>query len=132
MEKEQVPQDKNNYLDKNFKTVVYALDKDGKYTTVDSAGWEPENYAQKQAWDAINENIEQTKSRVIAGKLSPIAYFIEKDQYSLRRLAHLTGLTKRTIRKHMKPKNFAKIDHGALEIYAKAFKVPVEQILKPF
>jgi len=132
MEKEQVPQDKNNYLDKNFKTVVYALDKDGKYTAVDSAGWEPENYAQKQAWDAINENIEQTKSRVIAGKLSPIAYFIEKDQYSLRRLAHLTGLTKRTIRKHRNPKNFAKIDHSSLEIYAKAFKVPVEQILKPF
>jgi len=132
MEKEQVPQDKNNYLDKNFNTVVYALDKDGKYTAVDSAGWEPENFAQKQAWDAINENIERTKNRVIRGELSPLAYYIEKDQYSLRRLAHLTGISKRSIRKHMKPKNFAKMDNNVLEIYSKAFKVPVEQILKPF
>lgn len=132
MDKEQVPQDKNSYLDKNFKTVVYALDENGSYTKVPSIGWEPENFAQKQAWDSINEDIEKTKNRVIAGELSPIAYYTEKYQFSLRRLANLTGLSKRTIRKHFNPKVFAKTDHKTLEIYSQAFKVTVEQILKPF
>ena len=132
MDNEQVCQDKNGYPNKNFKTVVYALDKDGNYTTVASEGWEPENLAHKQAWDAINESVENTKRRVIAGELSPIAYYIEKYQYSLKRLAHLTGLSKRTIRKHFSPKTFAKIDSKTLEIYSLAFQVPVEQILKPF
>jgi hypothetical protein len=132
MDKEQVPQDKNYDNDKNFKTVIYALDKDGNYTTVASDGWEPENLAQKQAWDAINEAIENIKIRVIAGELSPIAYYIEKNQYSFRRLAHLTGLSKRNIRKHLSPKAFAKIDSKTIGIYSQAFKVPVEQILQPF
>lgn len=132
MEKEQVPQDKNSYLEKNFKTVVYAIDQDGSYTKVPTIGWEPENFAQKQAWDSIEEDVEKTKKRVLAGELSPIAYYTEKYQYSLRRLSNLTGLSKRTIRKHFSPKVFAKTDPETLELYAQAFKVTVEQILNPF
>jgi len=132
MEKEHVPQDKNNYLEKNFSNVVYALDENGSYTSVPSVGWEPENFAQKQAWDLINENAEKIKERVIAGELSPIAYFIEKYQFSLRRLSHLTGFRKCKIKRHIKPKVFAKIDEKTLEKYSQAFKVPIAQILKPF
>lgn len=132
MDKEQVPQDKNPYLDKNFKTVVYAIDEDGSYTKVPSIGWEPENFAQKQAWDSVAEDVEQTKNRVMAGNLSPIAYYTEKFQFSIRRLANLTGFSKREIKKHFSPKVFAKIDNKSLEIYSQVFKVPVEQILNPF
>lgn len=132
MDKDQVPQDKNPYPNKNFKTVIYALDHEGKYTRVPSLGWEPEHFAQKQAWDSIEENAEETKNRVLAGELSPIAYYTEKYQYSLRRLSNLTGLSKRTIRKHFKSEVFAKTDSMTLELYAQAFKVTVEQILKPF
>ncbi|HNZ42641.1 MAG TPA: hypothetical protein PLI16_09990 [Bacteroidales bacterium] len=132
MDKDQVPQDKNHYLDKNFKTVVYALDPDGKYTKVPSLGWEPEHFAQKQAWDSVAEDIEIIKKNVIAGNVSPIAYFIEKYHFSLRRLSHLTGFSKRQIKKHFRPEVFSALHSTDLGMYARAFQVPVDQIVKPF
>lgn len=132
MDKDQVPQDKNLYPNKNFKTVIYALDHEGKYTRVPSLGWEPEHFAQKQAWDSVAEDIEPLKEKVIAGQLSPIAYFIEKYHFSLRRLSHLTGFSKRQIKKHFKPEVFSALNSTDLEIYARAFQMPVDQIVKPF
>jgi len=132
MDKDQVPQDKNHYLDKNFKTVVYALDNNGSYTKVPTIGWEPEHFAQKQAWDSVEEDVERIKNSVIEGKLSPIAYFTEKYCFSLRRLSHLTGFSKHQIKKHFKPEVFSTLDSATLETYSRAFKVPIDQVLKPF
>jgi hypothetical protein len=132
MDKEQVSQDKNKLLNRNFKSIVFALDKDGNYTKVPSIGWEPENLALKQEWDSINERIELAKSNVISGKLSPIAYYMEKYQLRVMRLASLTGFSKRTIRKHLNPKTFAKTDPEILATYAKVFQVTSEQLIQPF
>jgi hypothetical protein len=132
MNKESVPQDKDNYLDKKFKTIVYAIDKDGSYTKVPSIGWEPENIALKQAWDSINELLEQTKNKVIAGELSPIAYYMEKFQFRVKRLANLTGLPKWKVKKHLNPKGFAKINQETLVIYSNVFQISVDELIKPF
>ncbi|HOY30393.1 MAG TPA: hypothetical protein PKW80_00810 [Bacteroidales bacterium] len=132
MDNEQMSQDGKVYPEKKYKTLVYTPGKNGTYIAMISEGGEPENIAHRQARDAINESAENIKKRVIAGELSPIAYYMAKYQYSLRRLANLTGLTKKDIRKHIKPADFAKIDSKTLEIYAQAFKTPAEQILKPF
>lgn len=132
MNKDQVTQDKNKFLNNNFKSIVYALDKDGNYTKVASMGWEPENLALKQAWDSINEDIEKAKNRVIAGELSPIAYYMAKFQYKVKRLANLAGLPKRKVRRHLNHREFAKIDQKSLEIYANVFQITIEQLVKPF
>jgi hypothetical protein len=132
MDKDLVPQDKNNNHEKNFRSIIYAIDKDGIYNAVPSIGWEPENLAQKQAWDFINETIENTKNQVIEGNLSPIAYFMQKNQFSIKRLSYLTGLSKRKIRKHIRPKTFSSIDQKTLKIYSAIFKVSIETITDSF
>jgi hypothetical protein len=132
MNKEQVPQDENSLLNHNFKSVVYALDNDGRYTTVPSIGWEPENLALRQTWDSINENIEQIKNKVISGEISPVAYFMAKYQYRVKRLASLTGFPKRKIRKHLNPEAFAKADQESLETYSNVFQITIDQLIKPF
>ena len=132
MNKEQVTQDKDSSMDKNYKSIVYAIDIDGNYIKVPSVGWEPENFALKQAWDSINENIEQAKKQVISGEISPIGYYMEKNQYTVKRLAHLAGFPKRKIRKHLNPKNFAKLNQKTFETYTTVFQITIEQFFKPF
>ena len=65
--------------DGKIRKVIYAIGNDGKYTGVNSEGWEPENFAMKQAWDDIDEQLEQTEKKVRAGELSPVAYFMQKN-----------------------------------------------------
>ena len=64
MDINEVPQDSLEYKDRDkLKKLVYAVGKDGKYTGVGSSGWEPENVATKQAWDAIEEELAETWSQ---------------------------------------------------------------------
>ncbi len=56
----EVPQDPRDLKhDGKIRKKVYAVGSDGKYTGVNSEGWEPENFAMKQAWDDIDETLTQ-------------------------------------------------------------------------
>ena len=57
-------------MDGRFEDVYYALDEDGNYVQVLSAGWEPKNDAMKLAWDVIHEKVEEARKEVLAGKFS--------------------------------------------------------------
>ena len=118
-----VPQDDANMLQGKFKEPVYSLDKNGNYTTVPSVGWDPKNAVMQEAWDNVNEKIEQTKQDVLEGKLSPIAYYIEKNIMDVGLVAQYMDLWKWTVKKHLKPRNFAKLDDAILQKYAKVFNI---------
>ena len=68
MKTKDVPQDDANMMQGKFREPIYSLDKDGNYTTVHSVGWDPKNAVMQEAWDNVNEKIEQTKKDVLAGK----------------------------------------------------------------
>jgi hypothetical protein len=122
----------NKGITSGYKSIVYTANKDGVYRKVSRKGWEPANIALGMAWESVNEIIEQTKKKVISGELSPIAFFMEKNQFSIARLSYMTGFSKRKIRKHLHPKAFAKINQETLETYSKAFQTTPEQFIKPF
>ena len=48
MKKDQVPQDKSNFTD-----LSYAVDRDGKYVTAKSSGWEPKTIALNNAMQEV-------------------------------------------------------------------------------
>lgn len=127
MKKKEVPQDEglNEGL---FEDVCYALDDDGKYVAVTSTGWQPKTDALMQAWDVINEKVEDVRQQVLSGELSPIAYYMEKNLMDLRLLADYTGLPKWKVRKHLKPQRFIKLDDQILGKYADTFGVSVETL----
>lgn len=129
MEKDNVPQDDENVFEGHFK-VVYALDKDGNYTRVPTKGWEPENIALSQAWQVINEKVEDAKKLIEAGKASPLLYHMEKNMLELSVLADYMELSSRKVRKHLEPAEFSKLDRKTLEHYAKVFQITPEQLLK--
>jgi len=124
-----VPQDDANMMQGVFREPVYSLDKDGNYTTVRSVGWDPKNAVMQEAWDNVNEKIEHTRQDVLAGKLSPIAYYIEKNIMDTGLVAKYMGIWKWRVKKHLKPHNFAKLNNEILEKYAKVFSISKEELI---
>jgi hypothetical protein len=128
MKKIEVPQDDEGLLEGKLREVCYAVDETGNYVTVLSTGWSPKNEALKQAWEVVNEKIEVVKQEVIAGKLSPLAYYMEKHIMNLKLLSAYTGISKWRIKRHMKPKIFARLDNETLAKYAAAFETNVSSL----
>ena len=59
MKKEEVPQDKSA-LENVTRELMYVKNKDGKYTTDLSTGWDVKKEALDNAWDDINERVKET------------------------------------------------------------------------
>lgn len=128
MKEKEVPQDDANMMQGKFREPVYSLNEDGNYTTVKSVGWDPKNAVMQQAWDNINEKVEETKQKVINGQLSPIAYYMEKNIMDISLLSKYMGLWKWTIKKHLKPKKFNKLPEDLILQYADIFNITPEQL----
>ena len=109
--------------------MVYAVGNDGKYTGVNSAGWEAENFATRQAWDAMDETLAETEEKVKQGKLSPIAYFMQKCLMDESLLAKYIGKWKWQVNRHMKPSVFKRLDGSLLKKYASVFEISVEELV---
>ena len=127
MKKENVPQDKSSLA--NFtREVCYVKNKDGKYETELSTGWETKAVALENAWEEINRRTEQAKKDCAAGKVSPIAYYLEFTLMDMSVLAGYTGFFSWQIKRHMKPTVFQKLSDKKLQKYASAFDVTVIEL----
>lgn len=125
----EVPQDPKNFKGaEQMKKLMYATDKDGKYTGVVSSGWEAENEATKQAWDDVDETLAKVEAQVKAGELSPIAYFMQKSLMELPLLAKYVGKWQWQVKRHFKPSVFNKMDASLLQKYADVFSITVEEL----
>lgn len=127
MKKEEIPQD-DGALNKLTKEVVYAVDKDGLYTTELSTGWNVKSTALDVAWDDIAQRIEYARQKVLRNEASPILYFIELRLMDIGILSAYTGFWKLTIKQHLKYSVFKKLSEKKLQQYADAFNVSVEEL----
>ncbi|GHT09340.1 hypothetical protein FACS189426_07470 [Bacteroidia bacterium] len=130
MKIEEVPQD-SRYLEKtSVRDIYYATDEDGNYHPVESVGWEPQNEALALAWEAISEEAENIRKEVLAGKKSPLAYHIAIHLFDVGILSSYSGISKKTIKKHLQPEVFNQLDETALEKYASVLNITVEELKK--
>ena len=83
----------------------------------------------QEAWDIVNEKVELARQKVLSGKLSPIAYYIEKNIMDTGLVAKYMGIRKWKVKKHLNPKNFAKLNDDMLEKYAKVFSISREELV---
>jgi hypothetical protein len=127
MKKEDVPQDPSALVGVT-RDVCYVKDKDGKYTTDLSIGWDVKKQALDNAWDDIKERVEAAALQVKNGEISPIFYFMEKKLMDLTLLSSYTGFWKWTIKRHFKPSVFKNLNDTKLATYAKAFDMSVEEL----
>lgn len=121
MKVNEVPQDDANLFEGKTRDLQYALDEDGKYTTVKSVGWEPKNIVMIQAWEYENSKISEAKRLVTEGKMSPIFFQMRRCLMDIKLLAAYTGFSRFKIRRHFKPDNFKKLSEENLDRYVYAF-----------
>ena len=131
MKKNEVPQDDEGLQQGKFRDVCYVVDENGNYTTELSTGWSPKNEAMKQAWEEVNEKVEEARRDVLSGKSSILAWHMEKNIMAVKLLSQYTGIPSRKIRKHLKPGSFSALDSATLQKYADAFNISLEELLKP-
>lgn len=127
MKKEELPQDKSA-LASMTRELMYVKDKEGKYTTDLSTGWEVKKDALDNAWDDIKERVEEARLAVKNGEKSPVYYFMELRIMDLIVLSGYTGFWGFTIKRHMKPSVFKSLSEKKLDIYAKAFNISVDEL----
>ena len=127
MKKEDVPQDPSA-LAGVTRDVCYVKDKDGKYTTDLSIGWDVKKQALDNAWDDIKERVAEAALKVKNGEISPVFYFMELKLMDVPLLSGYTGFWKLTVKRHFKPRVFKRLDDKKLAIYAKAFDITVDEL----
>jgi hypothetical protein len=128
MKTNEVPQDKAFFEEGKIRDVCYAIDENGQYTKVLSLGWEPKNEAIKLSWDVVYKRVEEVRNEVMAGKLSPIAFYMELNVMDVSIVSAYTGIPKRKVRKHLKMKKFQELIPIVLQQYATTFNVTVDEL----
>ena len=128
MKKEEVPQDKGNLSNKNMKELVYATDEKGNYTTALSTGWEPKTIALSNSIDEISERVAIAKAQVKNNEASPIVYFMEFCRMDVGILSSYVGIWQWRVKRHFKPKVFAKLNDKILQKYAETFDISIHEL----
>jgi hypothetical protein len=126
MRAKDVPQDES--ILEGHQRACYAVDADGRYTVVASKGWEVEKIVNQQAVAELRAQLEQTRQRVLQGAASALEYHMQRCQMTPSMLAANVGLWAWRVRRHLKPKVFAKLDAALLARYADALRVGVNDL----
>ena len=127
MKKKDLPQDPSGLKDFT-REVCYVKNSDGKYEAELSSGWSVKSEALENAWDDINQQVEEAKKAILAGEKSPIYFYFIKNLMDYQVLSGYTGFWKFSIKKHMTPSGFKKLNDKKLAKYAKAFNINIEEL----
>jgi hypothetical protein len=123
-----VPQDKGMIDNDNLREICYAVDTEGRYVLAPSVGWEPKNIANSQAWELIRESVSDIRSKVKAGKLSPLAYHMARNQMNVGLLAKYVRYSRLRVWSHLKPAGFRRLTPDILSRYAEIFDMEVDAL----
>ena len=130
MDKKDIPQDPS-ILDKFTTDICYATDESGKYTTVQSRGWEVKATALDVAWEEIENRLNEAFEAVKNGKSSPILFYMEKKIMDIGIVASYTGFWKWQVKRHLKPEVFNKLSDKKLFKYSQLFEVTLIELKNP-
>jgi len=116
----------------NNRELFYSFDKEKNcYTRKVAYQCETNQVIIKQGWDALEERIDGIKEQVISGKLSPLAYYMEKSQMDVPMLSQYAGIRKWRVKKHLVPKGFIKLPDSELDKYSKALDISLQELKNP-
>jgi hypothetical protein len=121
------------YKDKShgqYRELSYSYDDGGKFEKTVGFHGEPDRVILQQAWDLFNERIEEARQRVIAGKASPVVYYMEKNLLDPMNLSMMAGISLWRVKWHLRPGAFKRLNEKTLQKYAEAFNITVDQLKK--
>jgi len=127
MDVNKVPQEGNRTLGQHRKA-LYAKDADGKMVIVPSRGSEVDETVTMQAVDRMNALAEDARVRALAGKTSPLEYWMYARRMDVALLSQISGIWQWRIRRHFNPKRFLQLPPRLLAGYAEALGLPPAQL----
>lgn len=127
MDVDAVPQEGNRTMG-GHRRAMYARDKDGSIVIVASRGGEVDETVTLQALELIHDMTEAARARVQAGESSPLEYWMYAQRLDLPMLSQVSGFWQWRIRRHLRPRIFAKLSTGILQRYAEVMGVTAEQL----
>lgn len=127
MKKDEVPQDNSRTYGGESK-LMYAVDKDGKYTGVSSSGWEVETYATVAAVEALEVQRNAALKRGLAGETSPLEYHMFDKRMDMATLTSSTGYGAWRVKRHLKPKIFNSLPDAKLAPYCEAMGIDLQTL----
>jgi len=129
MKVSEVPQERG-IMPEDFHEVCYAVDEGGNYVLAESAGWEPKNVANSQAWEIIQAEVADALGNVHTGQRSPLAFHMAINQMNISLLSKYVRMNRWRVNRHLKQDVFKRLKPNILKQYADVFGITVEQLLK--
>jgi hypothetical protein len=126
MRKEDVPQDAA--ILEQQSAISYAVDGQGRYVLTPSAGWDPSNLANTQAWQLIAEEIEAALSEIRSGKASPLLFHMVRHQMDAALLARYARLARWRVKRHLRVKPYRKLTADLRRRYAAVFGIAADRL----
>lgn len=114
--------------DEDCREVCYAVDENGRYVLAGSAGWEPKNIANHQAWNLIDQMVARALEKIHAGKASPLAYHMAMHQMDAGLLAQYAGISRLKVWLHLRPGPFRQLSRRELQRYADVFDISMDDL----
>ncbi|MGC4121147.1 MAG: hypothetical protein QM765_42530 [Myxococcales bacterium] len=127
MKKDEVPQDKCPF--DLFELGYYAVDEKGNYNIVPSSGWQATNEGWGDRLQIERDGFRQARERVERGEMSPLHYHMAVRRFEPGLLASYAGLWTFQVKRHLKPKVWAKLSPEIYERYAKLFQITVAELM---
>jgi len=121
------------YKDQRYgqsRELLYSYEKDGNYGKTVGFHNEADRITIQQAWDHFNERIASAREKVLAGKVSPIVYYMEKNLVDTLTLSMLAGISLWRVKWHYRPGVFKRLKDKTLKKYADAFNITIEELKK--
>ena len=110
--------------------LLYTYDENGHYHRNIGFHSESDRVILQQAWDHFSDRIEGARQRVIAGKASPIVYYMEKFLADPLNLSMMAGISIWRVKWHLRPNVFKRLSEKTLKKYADAFNITIDQSKK--
>jgi hypothetical protein len=127
MREREVPQEGNATL-AGHRKAVYAAGEDGRLRLVPSRGWEVEEIVTRQAVDDLARRSEEAHARALSGESSPLEYHMYRARMDLELLAQTVGIWRWRVRRHFRPRVFARLPPTLKARYAEALGIPVDAL----
>jgi hypothetical protein len=113
-----------------FRELFYSYHQGGDFEKTVGYHGEATRQTLQQAWDLFAERIEDARQRVIAGKASPVVYYMEKNLLDPLNLSMMAGIGLWRVKRHFKPRVFQRLSEKTLTKYATAFNISIDQLKK--
>jgi hypothetical protein len=127
VEKDAVPQDASPTYG-GLRKLLYAVDDQGKYTGVQSSGWEVESFSTELAVSEFNRRRDDAWQRARDGNASALEYHMFRNRMDFDTLVMVSGIWRWRVRRHFKPQVYAKLSDKLMSRYAEALNVSVAEL----